>query len=207
MKITASTATRPGRCTCNASLHCWPTCPGAPSVRRASAAGPRPVFQLHPAAPHPRRRPGAGARCTDGHSFDDASVGGCAVGWASRTQQFYDPALSSSSRWAFSTRQGPLRRSASTEPNARRVGGKRLLFTLRRVKLTLVIGRHAASITFRRAIRPHDKRARNWRRRHWPALMPLPIWPDQQPLAGPQHGFRGRLVPNCGRAGSRRSPA
>ena len=136
--------------------------------------GPRPVFQLHPAARIlvAAQAPGRKVHET-GIPFDDAS-GERLRRWLGVTpQQFYDPALFAIVPMGLCYpgrgRSGDLPPRAECAPRWRQA----LLATLRRVKLTLVIGRHAASYHLPQERSGLTTSVQNWRR-HWPALMPLP---------------------------------
>ncbi len=173
MKILASTAA-------SESLHVACVAPLLADVRACRLCaehlplGPRPVFQLHPAARIlvAAQAPGRKVHET-GIPFDDAS-GERLRRWLGVTpQQFYDPALFAIVPMGLCYpgrgRSGDLPPRAECAPRWRQA----LLATLRRVKLTLVIGRHAASYHLPQERSGLTTSVQNWRR-HWPALMPLP---------------------------------
>ncbi len=136
--------------------------------------GPRPVVQLHPAARIliAAQAPGRKVHET-GIPFDDASGERLRRWLGVTTQQFYDP-----ERFAIVPMglcypgrgsSGDLPPRPECAPRWRQP----LLATLRSLRLTLVIGQHAARYHLPQERSGLTASVQNWRR-HWPALMPLP---------------------------------
>jgi uracil-DNA glycosylase len=136
--------------------------------------GPRPVFQVHPAARIliAAQAPGRKVHET-GVPFDDAS-GDRLRHWLGVTRaQFYDPKLFAIVPMGLcypgKGSSGDLPPRPECAPRWRAP----LLRTLRHVRLTLVVGRYAASYHL-----PHERTGLTgtvlrWRA-YWPAVVPLP---------------------------------
>ncbi len=136
--------------------------------------GPRPVLQLDPkarvliAAQAPGRKVHA-----SGIPFDDAS-GNRLRDWLGMTREvFYDPEQIAILPMGFcfpgSGRSGDLPPRLECAPAWRET----LLGHLRRLELTLVLGKYAQAYHFGRASSSLTELVKSWRT-HWPHVVPLP---------------------------------
>ena len=136
--------------------------------------GPRPVFQLHPAARIlvAAQAPGRKVHET-GVPFNDAS-GDRLRNWLGVTRtQFYDPKLFAIVPMGLcypgKGSSGDLPPRPECAPRWRAP----LLQTLKRVRLALVVGRHAASYHLPQERSGLTATVQRWRA-YWPAVVPLP---------------------------------
>lgn len=136
--------------------------------------GPRPVFQLHPAARIlvAAQAPGRKVHET-GIPFNDASGDRLRRWLGVSREQFYDPQLFAIVPMGLCY---PGQGSSGDLPPRRECAPRwrvPLLRTLGRLQLTLVIGQYAAAYHLPEERSGLTQAVQNWRQ-HWPTVVPLP---------------------------------
>ena len=136
--------------------------------------GPRPVFQLHPAARILIAAQAPGRRVHEsGIPFDDASGDRLRHWLALSRDVFYDATRVAIVPMGLCFPGSGPSGDLPPRPECATTWRMSLLRPLQRLQLTLAIGHHALMFHLREAAPSVTARVGAWRR-HWPTLVPLP---------------------------------
>ncbi|HET7526696.1 MAG TPA: uracil-DNA glycosylase family protein [Burkholderiaceae bacterium] len=162
--------------------------------------GPRPVFQLHPAARILVAAQAPGRRVHEsGIPFDDAS-GDRLRHWLGLSRDvFYDATRVAIVPMGLCFPGSGPSGDLPPRPECATTWRTSLLRPLQRLQLTLAIGHHAQMFHLREAAPSVTARIRAWRR-HWPTLVPLPHpSPRNNGWLASNPWFEAELIPHLRR--------